>query len=41
MAAAIIPVASAIVPMVMPYVAKLMDKLFGNGTGVVRLATGV
>lgn len=40
MAAAIVPVVTAVVPLILPWVVKLMDKIFGSKTGAVKLATG-
>lgn len=40
MAAAIIPIATTVIPLVLPWVVKLMDKIFGSKTGAVKLATG-
>lgn len=40
MAAAIIPIATTVIPLILPWVVKLMDKIFGSKTGAVKLATG-
>lgn len=40
MAAALIPLALNVVPLVFPLVAKLMDKIFGDKTGPIKLSTG-
>ena len=41
MAAIAIPIATTIAPLVIPWVVKLMDKIFGPKTGSVKMATGI
>jgi len=39
-ASLLIPIAQTVAPLVLPYVAKLMDRIFGSHTGDVKLSVG-
>jgi len=41
MATAIVPILVALEPVIAPLIVKLLDKVLGNKTGPIKLATGV